>query len=589
MSLISDDSINSVREKADLVAIVSNYVRLKKTGRTHKGLCPFHREKTPSFVVDSQKQLFHCFGCQEGGNVFNFLMKAENVDFADAVEMLAKQTGTTLNYVSKGKNDRTQNQKETLFQINKEAADFFHYLLMEGDQGKVAREYLKSRNYGKNIAKTFKLGFASPNRRSLIDFLVKKGHKQKDIAALDLAYVSSSTQARDRFINRLMFPIRDVRGNVIGFGGRALSEKEKAKYLNSSHTPVFEKGRQFYNLDFAKNEIVKKDQAIIVEGYTDVISLNKNDFKNVVATLGTALTDRHVEILSRFCSSAVMLFDSDEAGLKAAQRTVEFASLTKMDLLVAVLPDGDPADFVASKGSEKLQELLVKAVPVVDFCIEQIIKNSDTSSAKKKLLAISKVFDLINSQQNVILEQDYLHRLANLTGVSVQNLVVEYRKKFGTKQQTPQQEEHGVGAEEKAESLLLSILLDKKDLMAKCKDIIEPDDFINEQNKEIFILIAQKQKDDDIADTIARVEDVQLKNRLSALSLADKTREIDLAFVDSLKKVKDLALRRKINRMKSVLEKTNPVESRVEYDKLFKRLIELEAKRRDLNITIGVK
>ncbi|KKN07233.1 hypothetical protein LCGC14_1069190 [marine sediment metagenome] len=588
MSLISDDSINAIREKADLVEIVSNYVTLKKTGRTHKGLCPFHGEKTPSFAVDSQKQLFHCFGCQEGGNVFNFMMKVENVDFADAVEILAKQTGSVVNYVSKGKNERSKNQKEIFYQINKEAADFYHQQLIEGEKGKVGREYLKSRNYGKNVAKKFKIGYAPPNRSSLIDLLVKKGHKQQDIAKADLAYVSGGSQARDRFINRLMFPIQDVRGNIIGFGGRALAKDEKAKYINSSQTPVFEKGRQFYNLDKAKNEIVKKDRAIIVEGYTDVISLHKNGFQNVVATLGTALTDKHVEIMSRFCASAVMLFDSDEAGLKAAQRTVEFANLTKLELMVAVLPDGDPADFVSGKGAEALQKLLDAAVPVVDFCLERIVASSDISTAQKRLAAISKAFDLIKSQHNVILEQEYLHRLANLTGVSVQDIATEYRKKQGTKQQSAVQEQRTLTVDEKAEILLLTILLERTDLINRCSEVIEPGDFLSELNKEIFKVLAEKREQEDIADLIAKIENAQLKNKFSELSLLEKPQYIDQAFADALKKVKDCALRRKINQMKAVLEKTNPVDSRVEYDKLFKRLIDLEAKRRDLKQVIGV-
>ena len=588
MSLISDDSINAIREKADLVEIVSNYVTLKKTGRTHKGLCPFHGEKTPSFAVDSQKQLFHCFGCQEGGNVFNFVMKAENVDFADAVEILAKQTSLTVNYVSKGKNERSKNQKEIFYQLNKEAADFYHHQLMEGEKGKVGREYLKSRNYGKNVAKKFKIGYAPPNRRSLIDLLVKKGHKQQDIAKADLAYVSGGSQARDRFINRLMFPIQDVRGNIIGFGGRALAKDEKAKYINSSQTPVFEKGRQFYNLDKAKNEIVKKDRAIIVEGYTDVISLHKNGFQNVVATLGTALTDKHVEIMSRFCASAVMLFDSDEAGLKAAQRTVEFANLTKLELMVAVLPDGDPADFVSGQGAEALQKLLDGAVPVVDFCLDRIVASSDISTAQKRLAAISKAFDLIKSQHNVILEQEYLHRLANLTGVSVQDIATEYRKKQGTKQQSAVQEQRTLTVDEKAERLLLTILLEQTDLINRCTEVIEPGDFLSELNKEIFKVLAEKREQEDIADLIAKIENAQLKNKFSELSLLEKPQYIDQAFADALKKVKDCALRRKINQMKAVLEKTNPVDSRVEYDKLFKRLIDLEAKRRDLKQVIGV-
>ncbi len=584
MSLISEESINTIRDKVNLVDVVSDYVALKKTGRSHKGLCPFHKEKTPSFVVDGQKQLFHCFGCQEGGNVFNFMMKVENLEFSEAVEFCAKKAGVAVDYVSREKGERTHSQKERHLKINKEAAEFYHYLLMKGDNGKVAREYLKKRAYGKNIATTFKLGYAPLSNRSLINVLLKKGYKQAEINALDLAH-NIRGENRDRFFGRLMFPIEDARGNIVGFGGRALSKEGKPKYLNSSQTPLFNKSRQFYGLNLAKTDIVNDDQAILVEGYTDVISMHKGGFKNTVATLGTALTPDHVQILARFCSSAVMLYDSDAAGLKAAERSVEFINLTNLELLVAVLPEGDPDDYILSKGSKKLKEVLVNAVPVMDFCISQIIENADLSTSKKRLLAINKALNLIASLRNAILEQEYLQKLAKLVNVPIQGLTVEYNKK-----KKPDKENTAVKqsltAVEKAENLLLAILAEKPDL-AKNNRIVEPEDFFDEQNRELFkLLLANEGKD--ISKIVDETENALLVKRLSALCFETKPKNVKEAYIDLNKRIKGFALKREINKMKNVLEKTNPVDNQRQYDKLFKQLIALEAKRRDLEkISVG--
>lgn len=585
MGLIAEESINAIREKTNIVDVVSNYVTLKKAGRSHKGVCPFHREKTPSFVVDAQKQLFHCFGCSEGGNVFNFLMKIENIDFVEAAEMLAKRSGVSLKYASAGNNKRLHNKRERFFQINKEAADFYHYMLMQTEQGKAARQYLKNRTYGKNVATTFKLGYAPPNKNSLLKFLLKKDHTQQEIIDLYLAYVSSTGQTRDRFFNRLMFPIEDARGNIVGFGGRVLDEKDNPKYLNSAQTPVFHKSEQFYGLNLAKKEIVNTDQVIIVEGYTDVISMHQNGFANTVATLGTAVTEQHIEILSRFCSSAIMLFDSDSAGVKAATRTIDFVNITKLELLVAILPQGDPADFVLNNGSGQLKSLLKKAVPVVDFCLQQIVSKADLKSSQKRMVAIEECLNLIKKQENAILEQEYLHKLANLLGIPVDNLIVEYKKKAkNIKENEPSKST--LSFEEKTEQLLLAILLERPDLLEKAGMIVS-DDFSQAYNQEIFRLMHTK-KGWDSATLIDLTENAELKRYITELSFLSKPQQMEAALQDICKKIKDFALKKRINIVKTILEKTNPVTDRSEYDKLFKQLIELEANRRDLKVALGV-
>ena len=323
MARISDEDIRRVREAIDLVSLVSERVVLKQKGRLFWGCCPFHNEKSPSFKIDPDSQLWHCFGCGKGGDVFGYVMESEHLEFPEAVRALADRAHIDIKEV--GGRGVPRSQRERMMLACKEAEDFYHLQLMRSrDAGPAsARAYLHGRGFGSGPSKGWHLGYA-PGRGSLVAHLQKQGYTRDELVGANLAYVSKKNgRLVDRFYERVMFPIHDLQGRTIAFGGRVIGKGEP-KYLNTSDTPIFSKSHNMFGIDRAKNAIVTAHQAIVVEGYTDVIALHEAGITNAVATLGTALTAQHVKLLSRFANTIVYLFDGDAAGQKAADRASEF-------------------------------------------------------------------------------------------------------------------------------------------------------------------------------------------------------------------------------------------------------------------------
>ena len=356
---INPDDKDLVRERSDIVKVVSGYLQLKKNGRdSFVGLCPFHQEKTPSFNVSQSKQVFFCHGCSEGGDVIKFLEKVENLTFAEAVERLAEQAGVRLRYDGQSAADRrVAGHRQALYRANAEAGVLFHTTLLEGKEAAEAREYLTSRGVTKESVEKFAVGYAP----GYPDFLLRRlsgSFGPELLAEAGLVARDGQNTLRDRFRGRVTFPIHDVTGNAVGFGGRLLQPKDRppiqaAKYVNSSDSPVYHKSSLLYNLHRAKGDIGRDRRAFLVEGYTDVIALDQAGVTEVVATSGTALGEEHVRVLSRFTDRLVLAFDSDEAGARAAERAFQFHQQFAVDFLVLVLPQGqDPADFVIARGQE---------------------------------------------------------------------------------------------------------------------------------------------------------------------------------------------------------------------------------------------
>ena len=316
------DQIEEIKRKLDIVDVVSSYVPLTKSGKNYKALCPFHSEKTPSFMVSPTLQIFKCFGCSEGGDALSFYSAIEGVSFGEALKEMAKRAGVKL---VRRKQSPEERQKEKLYEINRLASDFFHHLLTKHDVGKPALEFLKKRGLSKDSIEEFNLGYAPRSWDSLGRFIVKKGYTVTDLLQSGLA--SRKDQGRgyyDFFRGRAMFPLRSSTGRVIGFSGRALGD-EQPKYINTTETPVFEKRRLLYNFDLAKREIKKKKTAILVEGELDAIALNEKGLKNVVATKGTALSSEQITTLSRFANNLLLCFDRDAAGLEATKKGIFIA------------------------------------------------------------------------------------------------------------------------------------------------------------------------------------------------------------------------------------------------------------------------
>lgn len=432
MAGIPEDDIRRVREASDLVSIAGERVVLRQRGRDFWGCCPFHNEKSPSFKIDPSTQLWHCFGCGEGGDVFSFVMKLDDIGFVDAVRELARRAGIQITEAPGAAMNR--GKKARLKEVCNASAEFFHTQLMRGRGPKVdeARSYLAGRDLGGEVPKKWQLGFA-PGSGSLVAYLSSKGFKAKEMIEANVAVEGRGGGARDRFYERIMFPIRDVDGDVIAFGGRVVGKGEP-KYLNSQETPIFHKSEVLFGLDKAKAAMASTGVAIICEGYTDVIMMHEAGVTNVVATLGTALTVQHIRVLSRHAKHKIVyLFDGDEAGQRAADRAARFidesmlpeAGRKQVDLCAVTLPDNlDPADFVVQRGGEAIQELIDNAVPLLRYAIDRKLRGRNLVDFGEKGRALTEVLELLAPIKHSVLAQEYAGYIADCLQLDV-NAVVE--------------------------------------------------------------------------------------------------------------------------------------------------------------------
>jgi DNA primase len=434
---ISPEKIEEVKRRADIVDLVSEYVTLKKGGRNFLGLCPFHKEKTPSFTVNRDKQIFYCFGCGEGGNVLTFLMKMNNMSFPEAVRHLAGKTGVVIpeRILTRDEKEHSRTRDE-ISHINRMAMKYFSENLFS-EAGKGARAYLSKRGVQDEVIKEFSIGFATDGWRNLKEYFEKAKVPLKLVerAGLIIPKTNGGGSYYDRFRGRLMFPIEGVAGNVIAFGGRILGEGEP-KYLNTSESPVFIKGRNLYGLNRTKEDIRRKGYAILVEGYFDLITLWGAGSRNVVATLGTALTKEHIDLIRRYTDEMIVLFDPDLAGKKALARSIELFLSGNVRAKAVVLPDGyDPDQYVRTYGSESLMGIIGRAQSMVDYYIENFIGNVSTVEEKRDALREAVSF-IINIDS--ISERDlFIRRVSEKLGLNQELLTKEVNRAVKTSTVNP--------------------------------------------------------------------------------------------------------------------------------------------------------
>lgn len=415
------DEVSQIRQKIDIVPLISEYVTLKKMGRNFKGLCPFHTERTPSFVVSPERQIFHCFGCNVGGDVFSFLMQYEKLEFVEALRMLAKRAGVTLkqrNIALEG----VAKKKDRLYEINHLAAEFYHYLLTKHDAGEGALAYLKKRGITQGAIKSFKLGFAPTLSDGLIRFLVNK--KKFALSELeDAGLVIKDRLPFDRFRNRIMFPLADHRGNLVGFSGRILtSDQTSAKYVNTPETLVYHKGDLLFGLDKNKDAIKKEDFAVLVEGEFDVIQGFIHGIPNMLAIKGTAVTEAQVNLLKRFTEKVSICLDSDQAGISAQWRGIGILEDKGMLIHVIEIPSGKDPDESLRQNPREFLKAVKKQEPVYDFLIKSATErfNPQTPEGKKKMSG--EVLPFLARIQNEIIKDHYVKRLAEALGVSAESI-----------------------------------------------------------------------------------------------------------------------------------------------------------------------
>lgn len=617
---IVKDDIDALRERADIVAVVSDHTKLKKAGQRWKGLCPFHSERTPSFTVDPGNNLYYCFGCSMGGDIYDFLMKVEGLDFVEAVESLARRTGFQLRYEEmSAREKRALGERSRLVAVNRAALEWFRECLYS-DEGQVARDYLKERGFGREDAERFAVGFAPNDWDRLSRHLTADaGFRQEDLLETRLARRNDRGGLRDTFRGRLIFPVRDLGGDPIGFGGRVLpgldyGDFDPPKYLNSPEYRLYKKQKVLYGISEARPEIVRAEEVVICEGYTDVMALHQAGFSNAVATCGTAVGTDHFRILARYATRIVLAFDSDAAGVKAAHRAWEAAREVEAEhgdtgehtfsLRVLVLPDGrDPADLVREEGVDGMRAAVDAAPAVVPFLIRHVVAEADLTTETGKTAALRAALELLGDERDPELRRVYARtEVADAVGVSLE-FVQKTAQRMGVEldvhqgiahlgdQRRPIRRERGrvAGSDvdrhraRRERSILRSALQQPELLPAEWSELTE-DHFSHPKARELFAAlrdaggagasldaVLSSAPDDEVRDLVHRValEDPEVEP--TELSVEQEIRQVLADGVDA--------------EMAALTEEFARVNMDVDHERgmqLQRQLIQLEQRRREL-------
>ncbi len=490
-----DEVVEEVRLKNDIVDVVSGYVKLQKKGSSYFGLCPFHNEKSPSFSVSRDKQMYYCFGCGAGGNVFTFIMEYENYSFVEALKFLAERAGVELpeqEYSKEAK--RRADEKAVLLEINKLAAKYY-YAQLKAPQGKTAYEYLKGRQLGDDTITAFGLGYSNKYSDDLYRYLKTKGYIDDILFKAGLISFDERHGPYDKFWNRVMFPIMDANNRVIGFGGRVMGDA-KPKYLNSPETPVFDKSRNLYGLHRARTS--RKPYFLLCEGYMDVISLHQAGFTSAVASLGTALTPGHASLIKRYVNEVYLTYDSDEAGTKAALRAVPIlkeAGITAR--VIRMDPYKDPDEFIKNLGAEAFEERIHKARNGFMFSLEMAEKNYDMGSPEGKTDFLKEAAKKLTLFEEEIERSNYIEAVAKTYGVNADDLrklvtktaIRDGLAKPAEKPRSTRKQEEKEDGHLKSQRILLTWMLEGEEIFRQIRKYVSPEDFTEELYRQVAELL----------------------------------------------------------------------------------------------------
>ena len=530
----SDELIEEIRTSNDIVDVISQYVILKRSGRNFFGLCPFHKEKSPSFSVSPDKQIFHCFGCGVGGNVIHFVSKIENLDFKDTIEMLANRANIELPTLNNLEDDKTAKLKSRIYQINEETAKFYHENLYK-PTSKQAQEYIKKRNLDNRTLKSFLIGY-SGNFDELYRMLKSKGFSNEEILASSLVNRTDDGKFIDRFRKRLMIPIQDTRGRFIAFGGRVLDDS-KPKYINSPENLVYSKGRQLFGLNVAKKGDTKK--LIIVEGYMDAISLYQRGITNVVASLGTALTEQQGWLLRKNCEQVIIGYDADGAGQAATLRGLEILQNMGCDMrILQIYGAKDPDEFVNKYGPERFLKCVDNAVSLVEFKVKILKQNLDIENTNDKIKFLNQIAKILSSVDNNIEKEIYIDKISLDYGISKEAIYAEVNKLMYSKSKDTKVLERPINkpmakiedknekideATIKREKMLIYILVSyPEESFSKLKDIVSNNLIKVETHKHILKKLYEEYEKGNISnDILDYFDDTEIINYLSGIMAYD--------------------------------------------------------------------
>ncbi|HEY3248709.1 MAG TPA: DNA primase [bacterium] len=478
-SFLSPDLKEEIRRKVDLVDLISAHVALKKAGKYYKGLCPFHSEKTPSFHVDREKGLWHCFGCQRGGTAFDFVMQTANLTFPEAVQELARRAGVALERTPE--DTRRASERERLYRALAAAAAFFRDQLADPNVGRPGREYLKRRGLDQGTVDRFQLGYAPPEWDALLTALTRKGYQPSLLEQAGLVQPRQRGDGYyDLFRHRLMFPIMDLQDRPVAFGGRALDPDAQPKYLNSKETAAFAKGKTLYALSLARDTIRQSNEIVAVEGNIDVVTCHQFGITNAVASLGTALSAEQVLLMKRFADRATLVYDADAAGMAASERAMALFDEVELPVRVVVLPAGDPDEFLRTQGVEAFRRLLAAALPVFDYQVAMAVRRHDPASVEGKVRIVDELLPALAAVANPVRQAEYIRALAERFDLREdairQRLRSKGRPRAGSAAQPPL-ETRPERARVQAERLLLHLMVRDPALRPVVAARLEPADF----------------------------------------------------------------------------------------------------------------
>jgi len=490
--LIPENIIDEIRSRSDIVEIVSETVVLKKAGKYFKGLCPFHSEKTPSFTVSPDKQIYHCFGCSAGGNVFKFVMETQSLPFVEAVKHLAGKAHVSLPSPRRSASEnRLEKERETILKSNRLAAEYFTATLDHPQRGKKAREYLKSRDFQGDLLTKYQLGWSTPNWQDLMHAL-EKNASHADLEKAGLIKQKDGTTGGnyyDRFRARLMIPLKDLYGNVIGFGGRIIAEGEP-KYLNSPETPLYKKGRVLFGMHLAKQPMRKENQAILVEGYFDQIRAHDKGICNVVATCGTALTLEQAGLLKNHVKNVVLVFDSDNAGKLAAQRGYEILIEKELNVRIGLLPKGhDPDSYIHEFGPEKFLRFIENARPFVESYIDGASAKGNLDTPSGRMAVVNGVLPLLAKIKNNLERSEWVKYLSEKVGVEDKALLKELKKSLTQNQSLVQVVETKSIKKPNPELYLIHLLLSDQQAAGEIRARVSIEEFSDPDLRQVGELI----------------------------------------------------------------------------------------------------
>ncbi|MCD6272050.1 MAG: DNA primase [Deltaproteobacteria bacterium] len=597
---ISEEKISEIINASDIIEIISDVVLLKKAGREHMGLCPFHAEKTPSFTVNREKQLFYCHGCHEGGNVFNFLMKHNGLSFPDAARMLAGRYGIDIpdRQMSAGQKRRA-NERDYFIAINREAGDFFRRSLLKTDKGNKALSYLNKRGISQEVINDFRLGYAPDGWNNFVTYCLKNKKSLSLVEKTGLVIPKKESRGfYDRFRDRIIFPIIDINSRIIGFGGRVMDDS-KPKYINSPETVLYNKSRSLYGINMAKDECRKTGIVYIVEGYFDLIALYQHGIKNVVATLGTAMTLEHLQLLKGFIGKngrVLLVYDSDEAGLKAAQRSIEIFDKGYVDARILKLPDGyDPDSYIFNFGKESFLQASSRALAVIPFLIESAEKKYGLST-EGKIKIVTELSKILASVNDNLVRAIYIKELAERTGISEMAIMerirqakkkdhTQFNKRFKQSGDTggPSGSDGWNRREFRIERHIISMMLQFPDILSEIskKNVLEY--FEDTSLKAVGRILLQQMggAGKKVSEVVAVVDDKVEKNIIIALALKKEPWDLN-ARTSMIAKFVDF---RRNNRNNFILNSVKKAEENNNDELLLKSLIEGNRRLKNLKDT----